>query len=84
MELVLNNCCGFEELSTEDFELVNGGSPETAAMVMIIGGAVITGVVSPIACVATGCNPAVFAVGVCVGTATMLTGCQIAAEAKKK
>ena len=74
----------FLELDEKEYDVINGGSPEAAAAVLVIGGAVVTGVVSPLACVASGCNPVVFGVGVATGTALMLQGAQIAAEAKKK
>ena len=52
MEVTLN--VNFLAIENNDLELINGGSPNTAKVILLIGGAIIIGFLSPIAAASAG------------------------------
>ena len=74
MDMALN-MGAFEALDQQEMMEVDGGSREAAACVLIVGGAVIAGVLAPLTC---GGSVAVYAEGVAAGCGVMLAGVQVA------
>lgn len=70
MEMTLNTGA-FEVLNRQELFIVGGGSKETAGAVMIIGGAVIAGILAPVTC---GGSVAVYAQCAAIGYGLMATG----------
>ena len=65
----------FDSLTMDEMMAVDGGSRAAAAGVLIIGGAVIAGILAPITC---GGSLGIYVAGAAVGYGVMLNGIQIA------
>ena len=70
MELALN-MGAFEELDQKEMMEVDGGTKETAGMIMMIGGAILAGVLAPLTC---GASVATFVTTSFMGYTLMGTG----------
>lgn len=75
MELTMN-MSPFKVLDEKELYLLDGGSKEAAAGIMIIGGAVIAGILAPLTC---GGSLAVYAGGALTGYGCMAAGVVVAA-----
>ena len=69
MEMVMSN--GFAVLNANEMMDVNGGSQEAKVLVLLIGGAVVSGILAPVTC---GGSLAVYAEGALAGYSMMAMG----------
>lgn len=76
MELTMN-MSAFKALDEKELYLLDGGSKEVAAGILIISGAVIAGILAPITC---GGSLAAYAGGALAGYGCMAGGIVVAAE----